>query len=142
MPTSTARKGITKAQLKAALKSAAGIPAIAAEKIGTSRQNVCQRIAKSPELQAWIIEIEQTITDQAQAVTVSGMQEVDPATKKPTKEAGRIARWWLERKGRDRGFSTRMELGNPDGSPLAPGPAVHFHVSYVGPSPEGGEDVV
>lgn len=123
-------KGITKAQLKAALKSAAGIPAVAAEKLGTSRQNIYQRIANSPEIQEWIAEIEQSITDQAEAVVVMAMQERQPNSVKPTRDAVNTSRWWLERKGRDRGFSTRTELANPDGSPLAP-PTVHFHVSYV-----------
>lgn len=123
-------KGITKAQLKAALKSAAGICAVAAEKLGTSRQNIYQRIASSPEIQAWVAEIEQSITDQAEAVVVMAMQERQPNSIKPTREAVNTSRWWLERKGRERGFSTRTELANPDGSPLAP-PEVHFHLSYV-----------
>lgn len=133
-------KGITLTQLKAALKSAAGIPAVAAEKLGTSRQNVSQRIAASKELQAFIAEIDQAILDQAQAVVTMAMQERQPGSAKPTKEAIATSKWWLERRGRDRGFSTRTELANPDGSPLAP-PEVHFHLSYVDAKP-GEEDVV
>lgn len=129
---------ITNAQLKAALKSSAGVPAAAAEKLGTSRQNVCQRVAKSKELQDWIEEINQTITDQAEIVVISVMQEKQAlAPTKPTAEARRVAQWWLDRKGKDRGFSTRQEQTGKDGEPLTTAaPAVHIHVSYVEGQPE------
>jgi hypothetical protein len=133
-----ARLKITNTQLKAALKSSAGVPAAAAERLNTTRQNVCQRIASSPELQAWIRDIDATITDQAEIVVISVMQEkrADAPTK-PTTEARRVAQWWLDRKGKDRGFSTRQEHTGEDGAPLTTAaPAVHIHVSYHDGQPE------
>lgn len=138
-----ADRKITLAELKAALKSSAGIPAVAAEKLGCSRQNVCQRIASTKELQDWIAEIDQTITDQAQANVVLGMQERQPGGTKPTKAAMDLSRWWLDRKGRDRGFSTRHELTDPNGNPLqltAP-TQVNIITQYVTPADQV-EDVV
>ncbi len=136
---------ISNAQLMAALKSAGGIQALAAEKLGTTRQNVCQRIAKSPALQAFKAEVEQTIVDQAEAVVVSALQEKQPGTAKPTKEALRVGMWMLDRKGRDRGYTTRSEVTGADGAPLQiAAPPVHIHVQYVDGSPEptAGEDEI
>lgn len=138
-----ADRKITLAELKAALKSSAGIPAVAAEKLGCSRQNVWQRIQADKELQEWIAEIDQTIIDQAQANVVLGLQERQSGTAKPTKEAMRLSQWFLDRKGRDRGFSTRTELTDGQGNPinLAGTTQVTIVTQYVTPADQV-EDVV
>jgi hypothetical protein len=133
---------ISKGDLKAALKSAGGIYAVAAEKLGCTRQNVSARIAADKELQEWIVDIEQTITDQAQANVVLALQERQP-NGRPTKEALKQSNWWLDRLGKDRGFSTRSQLSNPDGSPVqfAAPTQVTINIEFVTPAAQM-EDVV
>lgn len=127
--------------LKAALKSSAGIQSVAAEKLGTTRANISQRISSSTELQDWLVEIDQAILDGAEAVIVTSMQEKRPdAPTKPTAEALRTAKWWAERKGKDRGFSTRQQLTDGDDQPLAAA-QVNINVRYVDAPPQQ-EDVV
>lgn len=111
---------ITITQLKVALKAAAGIPAVAAESLKCSRQNVCQRIANSAELRRFVDEVEQTIVDLAEGVVVDALRKKD----RPT------ARWVLETKGRHRGWVRRSELTGADGAPL-PAANVSIQITYV-----------
>lgn len=105
-----------------------------------TRQNVQQRVSKSPDLLAFRAEVEAGLVDQAEAIVLTAMQEKQPNSKRPTKEALRVGMWMLDRKGRDRGYTTRTELANPDGSAVQMAP-VHIHVSYVGEAPAV-EDIV
>lgn len=123
---------ITNAQLKAALKASAGVYAMAAERLGTSRQNVYQRVQRSEELKAFVAEVEESLLDAAEAVIADAI-----VNKKDTK----VARWFLGTKGKKRGFTTRQEHTGPDGSAIPLASKVQVEVTYVD-SPEEEEDVI
>lgn len=123
---------ISNTELKAALKEAGGILAVAAEKIGTTRQNVHQRVARSPDLQAWIADIEQTLLDAAEAVVFETIVQ-----KGDRKAARNMAKWVLTMKGKARGWSARVEHTGKDGAPL-PAATVQVLVTYADPK----EDVI
>lgn len=92
-------KKATNAQFKAALKKNGGLAAHAARDLGMTRQGVSQRIRKSPELQAFLAELDQTHLDTAEGVVLEAIANKDLPT----------ARWYLERKGKKRGYATKVE---------------------------------
>lgn len=126
---------ISTAQMKAALKEAAGIPAIAAEKLGCSRQNVCQRIERSQVLQDFIAEIECTLIDMANGVIVDtlGRREGIGPMRRPTKEAQATARWYVER--RDRRFAAKIEASGPGGGAIPVDAEVRVTIKLVPAAP-------
>lgn len=125
---------ISNSQLKAALKKNLGVISLAAQELGVTRQAVHGRVNRSPELQAWIADIEETMLDAAEAVIKEAVAKKDRQT----------TRWFLERKGRSRGWVTRSEVTGADGAPLpAAGPSVKIVLQYVEPKPVGEtEDVI
>lgn len=143
---STGPKNITNAMLKAALRKHGGVFVLAAQELGCDRTNVSQRVRRSPELQAVCAQIEEEFGDLAEGVIKVTLNDRDAVTKKPTKAAQSMARWYAPMKLRDRGYATRTELTGKDGAPLAPaGPPVKIVVQYVEPKPVGvkaGEDVI
>lgn len=124
---STARKNITDAMLKAALRKHAGVYVLAAKELGCDRTNVKQRVDRSPELQAYVAAIDEEVGDAAEAVIKRAILDNDRT----------MARWYADRKLKGRGFTTRVEHTGENGAPL-PAPAVHVTVSYGGPD----EDVI
>ena len=94
------RAGITQTMLLIALKNRGGILAAAAEELGVTRQNVEQRVSRSAELQAARREIEQTVIDAAEG----GLYELIVK-----KKDGPTIRWYLERKGKSRGYVTSIQ---------------------------------
>lgn len=125
-------RGISEAQFKAALKKHAGICSMAAAELGISRSAVTQRIGNSRALQAFVLEIEETLLDAAEAVIADAILKRDRQT----------TRWYMERKGKRRGYTTRVEQTGPDGAAL-PAPAIKVEITYVDsePTPED-EDVI
>lgn len=123
--TSTGPKNITNKALKAALRKHAGVYVLAARDLGCDRTNVSQRVGRSPELQAYVQQIEDEIGDIAVGVIVDAI-----VSKKDVK----TAKWYAGMKLKDRGFSTRTELSGLDGAPLA-SPSVHIEVRYVDAKP-------
>lgn len=122
---------ITNAQLMAALRKHAGVYVLAAQELDTSRQNVWQRVNRSPELQAFVAQIEEEVLDAAEAVVKSSILARDK----------QMTRWYLERKGKGRGWSTRVEHTGANGAPLPAGGAgvsVSVSLSYIDPK----EDVL
>lgn len=115
-----AAKGITIAHLKAALRKHAGVYVLAARELGCDRANVKQRVDNTPELQAWVDEIEQEVLDAAEAVIKNKIVKGDDKT----------ARWYLQMKGKGRGFSTRHEHTGADGAPLPAAPGVNVTITY------------
>lgn len=118
------------AQLKAALKSSAGILVLAADKLKVSRQAVHHRVNKSPAIQKFIHDLEEQMLDRAEAVIADAILNKDRKT----------TQWYLDRKGRGRGYVTRTEQTGLDGAPL-PAASVNIHVHYVD-APTDEEDVV
>lgn len=113
----------TEAQLKAALWEAGGIYSKAAEYLGTTRQAVWFRVKNSPVLIDWMREIEEAILDTAEGGIHGAIKCGDMQT----------TRWFLERKGKVRGFANRQELTGKDGEPLNLAPVVNITISYVEP---------
>jgi len=118
---------VSNAQLKAALRKHAGVYVLAAQEIGTTRQNVWARVNNSPDLKAFVAQIEEEVLDAAEAVVKGSILAKDK----------QMTRWYLERKGKPRGWSTRIEHTGADGAPL-PAPAINVTVTYMDPK----EDVL
>ncbi len=95
------------AEVEAALIKAKGIPALAAQELGLTRQTVWERIQKNPRLQKAIATLEATILDAAQSVILNTLTAESVA--KDKKLASHNARWLLERKGAHLGFGTKVE---------------------------------
>lgn len=123
---------VSNAQIKAALKKNAGVFSFAADELGVTRQAVSQRVARSPELQAWVRDIEERLLDVAEGGVAKKLIAGDGSTQ----------RWYLELKGKARGYVRRQEVSNPDGSPLQPA-AISISVTYIGAAkPEAEEEVL
>jgi hypothetical protein len=91
-----ARKLLTRQAILGAIHRHAGVISFVARELGTSRQNIHQRIKVSPELQAAVTEVEDELLDVAEGHVARLIQEGDFAT----------IRWYLNRKGRSRGYGT------------------------------------
>jgi len=89
------------AQIEAALRKAAGRPAVAARLLGISRQAMHERITRTPHLAELLFEIEEELVDAAESVV---RRALDAGDKKMTM-------WVLDRCGRHRGW------GRPSGPP-------------------------
>jgi hypothetical protein len=124
-------KGITTGKLAAALRKHGGIYALVAQELGCTRSNISQRVSRTPKLQEVCREIEEEFGDLAEGVIKSTLNERDPATRKPTNEAKRMARWYAPLKLRDRGYVTRQEHTGKDGAPLPAAPAGKVEVVIV-----------
>lgn len=89
----------TDAEFRAALKAANAIPAEVARILGCSRQAVTQRLARNPELQDYVQEIEASLLDASESLVVKAIGDEDLPT----------AKWVLERKGKQRGWANKLE---------------------------------
>lgn len=96
-------KRTTLVQVEAALIKNQGIPYLAAQELGITRQSVCERIERNPRLQRAIADVEATILDAARAVVQQTLTAPDKRL------ASHNARWLLERKGRHLGFGPTFE---------------------------------
>lgn len=91
----------SESECEAALRRNAGIIALAAKDIGISRQGLHERVSKSEHLQRVRQEIDETNLDAAESVIMEAIvRKKDVAT----------ARWLAERKGKQRGYTTRAEV--------------------------------
>lgn len=91
-----------------ALRENFGILGPAAEALGCSRQSLYEFRQKHPELNDIIKEIEEGTLDLAENVIASDIKN----------GAVRTAMWYAERKGKDRGYSTRVETTGANGEPI------------------------
>ncbi|MFT6075146.1 MAG: hypothetical protein ACJAZ1_002071 [Yoonia sp.] len=89
----------------AALDAVGGIKTAAAEMLGVARSTLYLFIAANPDVEKTIAEIEEKIVDLAEGKMLTSLKAGD----------GQMIRWFLERKGRSRGYSTRNEITGPDG---------------------------
>ena len=90
----------TEEQIAKALKASGGLITHAARKLGVTQPAVSQRVKSSEFLQAVIQEITESTLDLAESQLMEKIRE------------GHIAAiiFYLKTKGRDRGFSERMEI--------------------------------
>lgn len=88
-------KNITEAMLKAALKRHNGSQAAAAAQLGIARSSIHQRIQSNPTLKQFLLDNAEAIVDMAESVVVHHLKKKD----------SQMARYVLDRKGRDRGYT-------------------------------------
>ena len=111
-------------EIKAALIEARGNFAGAAMLLGCLRVTITKRVEGSVDIQNLLIDLEEALLDQA----------VDNVAKAIAKDDMQTTRWFLDRKGRGRGYVTRTETTGPDGGPIPLQP-VHVTVEYVSAKP-------
>jgi Bacterial regulatory protein, Fis family len=98
---------VPEARVKAALKRHAGNISLAARACGISRQALWSRVQRSPELQAFIYDVEEDTCDMVENAIIEAVRNGDMAT----------ARWWADRRMRHRGYGPRidtLEVTPPD----------------------------
>lgn len=105
----TGSKGISDAQVIEALRKNGGVISLAAQALGVRRQSLSERVNANPALKAARDEADEDVTDIAQAVVVEAIVKGKDR---------KLAQWWLERRGRNRGFGNQTAHSNPDGTPL------------------------
>lgn len=140
---SPGRKNISEAQLRAAMRKHAAIPALVAKELDCDRTNVVHRIAKSASLQALKAEIEASIEDSADAVIIDTLGRRDVGGR-ASKDAQNMARWLKDYKHRSKALTMRVAVLNGDGSPAPAAPFVQVEIRYVDPhaEPAADEDVI
>lgn len=92
-------KRFTIAAIAAALRKHGGLIPRAADELKTSRQSIHERIDRSPELKAVLLEIEEDMKTDARGAISDALKAKDMPT----------VRWFAERKMRDEGFGTKIE---------------------------------
>lgn len=91
-----------------ALREHSGVILRAAEACGVSRTAFYNFMEKHPELAEVKRELDEELLDIGEANVVTNLKAGD----------GKTTRWFLERKGKDRGYTTRQEQTGADGAPL------------------------
>lgn len=86
--------------------SQGGIVAAVAKAMGITRQSLWERINKSPFLIAELKAIRENRLDLAETIVFKTMQG-NPA--KGIKPDVRVAQWYLEKHGKDRGYGNKIE---------------------------------
>lgn len=94
------------------MRAAAGIQALAAQKLQVNRATVCKFIRRHPQLQDVINEVTDEITDLSVAGLIENIRNKEMAAIK----------YWLDNKGQDAGFGLRKNaFEGGDGQMLIPG---------------------
>lgn len=96
------------ARAEKALREHNGIILKAAEACGVHRHTMRKFIDEHPELELVREEAEEELLDVGEAAVVTAIKAADMKT----------VRWHLERKGKQRGYTTRQEMTGADGGPL------------------------
>lgn len=91
-----------------ALNETGAIVFDAAGKLGVSRTALYKFLEAHPELKELRAEIEEELIDAAESHIVKAILAGDMKT----------VRWYMERKGKNRGYNTRVEQTGADGGPL------------------------
>lgn len=91
-----------------ALRVHRGIILRAAEACGVDRSTFYKFMEKHPELKDVRNECDEELLDVAEANVIKALDDEDMKT----------TRWYLERKGKERGYVTRQEQTGADGEPL------------------------
>lgn len=92
-------KNITEKTLAAALRKWGGVQTLAAKEIGTSRQNVYQRIKLSKKLQDVMREVEDDTLDLGEGHIIKGVRDGDKD----------YVKYYMDRKGKRRGYGPKVE---------------------------------
>lgn len=95
-------KRISQAVLEKALRQAGGIPAGAAQILDCARSTVTRRIAKSPDLQQLIEELQDELIDVAEYGVAKAVRN------EKNKDHFKACRFVLETKGKSRGWTRQI----------------------------------
>lgn len=96
------------ARTEEALRAAGGIKAVAARMLNVHRATLYRFLTVHPRLVELALELDEEIKDIAEAKVIQAIRDGDMQT----------ARWYLETKGKDRGYSRRFEQTGPSGGPI------------------------
>ena len=99
---------LTVKRVKAALQGAAGIRAVAARNLGVDRSTLYRFICQHPGLTEELEDIEEELKDLAEGKILQLIRAGD----------GQTVRWYMEMKGKDRGYTRRVENVGRDGGPI------------------------
>lgn len=102
------RPKLTTARAEEALEQAGGIRTIAAAKLNVHRATLYSFMKKNPDLQAFADDVEEVLKDIAEAKVIQAIRTGDMRT----------CRWYLELKGKDRGYARRVESTGPRGASM------------------------
>lgn len=90
------------------LRASGGIKAVAADHLNVSRTTLYKFIDEHPEVEEALVEIDGEIGDIAEAKVVTAIKAGDMQT----------VRWYLEMKGKERGYVRRVENTGKNGGPI------------------------
>lgn len=96
------------ARVKFALEQCGGIRAAAARTLKVSRTTLWRYIGRHPALQDYLAEIDEEVLDLAEGKVLQAVRAGDMKT----------VMWFLECKGKDRGYTRRVEATGKDGAPV------------------------
>jgi hypothetical protein len=99
---------LNRANVTKALLEQRGILGKAAESLDVTRQNLRAFLLKHPDLEEVRQEASEQLLDVAEAQITNAIEQGDLKT----------VRWYMERRGKDRGYSTRVETTGKDGGPI------------------------
>lgn len=99
---------LTLLKIEEAIRASGGIKTIAAHMLNISRSTLYRHLAKHPRLADVCDEVESELCDLAEAEIIKAIRAGDMPT----------VRWYLETKGRDRGYSRRVENTGPNGGAM------------------------
>lgn len=113
----------TSAQVISAIKGSGGIKQTVADRLGVHRNTIDRYLNRFPAaMQAYQDEVEAQ-GDYAETVLIWQLHEQEAtgdvdkngnAIKKPTEESVDTAKWYLDRKGRKRGYGNRQDITSDD----------------------------
>lgn len=101
-------KDIPVKEIEQALRMTAGIMSAAAEMLGCSRQNVCNRVAESERLRKVLADVKERTIDLAESKLVTALKKGEM----------RAVQFYLKTQGKSRGYVERQESTGPNGGPL------------------------
>jgi len=99
---------LTKDNVAKALAAHHGILSQAAQALGVSRVAIYKFIEKNPELNEVRAEATETLIDVAEGQLAKSLNDGDMKS----------VRWYLERQGKNRGYTTRVEQTGADGGAI------------------------
>ena len=100
--------GLTVERVTAALQNAAGIKSAAAHMLGVHRVTLYRFISENPELERVAQECDEQTLDLAESKMITAIKNDD----------FQMIRFYLERKGRHRGYGHKQEISGPNGGPI------------------------
>lgn len=95
-------------KVEKALREHHGVILRAAEACGVARMTLYKFIEANPSLQEVRAEMDEELLDVAESAITTALKASDMKT----------VRWYAERKGKNRGYTTRQEMTGADGGPL------------------------